>query len=121
MIAFPALAPAPARPPVATDVTVLDIERSGDALPRGGASDRPIRSVDVTDDDRYMLDGAGTLVDPNDAGMRGSAIQGGVTPRAARGEVIIIPRHTPHWWSEIESDLEYPSFRPDSDNRPELR
>ncbi|MDE0393145.1 MAG: hypothetical protein OYK82_00050 [Gammaproteobacteria bacterium] len=154
VIALPALAQAPAPPPVATDVTALDIDRFIDALPRDRVSDRPIRTVEVTGDYRvgvfgvlrprtvrgdailhrvntteiyYMLDGAGilvtggTIVDPNDAGTRGSAIQGGVTRRVVPGDVVIIPGHTPHWWSELESDIEYLIFRPDPDNRLELR
>ena len=30
---------------------------------------------------------------------------------------MIIPGHTPHWWSELETDIEYLIFRPDPDNR----
>ena len=30
-------------------------------------------------------------------------------------------RHTPHWWSELETDIEYLIFRPDPDNRLSLR
>ncbi len=76
-------------PPVATDVTALDIDRFIDDLPRDRVSDRPIRTVEVPSDYSvggfgvlrprevngnaivhhmntteiyYMLDGAGTLV-----------------------------------------------------------
>ena len=44
--------PAPATPPVATDVTAADIRAFIDALPRDRVSDRPIRVVDVTGDYR---------------------------------------------------------------------
>jgi quercetin dioxygenase-like cupin family protein len=37
------------------------------------------------------------------------------------GDVVIIPGHTPHWWSALESDIEYLIFRPDPDNRLGLR
>ncbi len=30
---------------------------------------------------------------------------------------MIIPGHTPHWWSELETDIEHLIFRPDPDNR----
>ena len=80
----------------------------------------------------YMLAGAGTLVtggeliDPVEAGenstsVRGSGIKDGVSRRITVGDVVVIPGHTPHWWSEIESDIEYLIFRPDPDNRLQLR
>ena len=70
----------------------------------------------------YMMEGAGTLVtggslvDPNrresaaatvtginGPGVSGSRIQGGVSRRIAKGDVVIIPAGTPHWWSEVEA------------------
>ena len=41
--------------------------------------------------------------------------------RITKGDVVIIPGHTPHWWSELETDIEYLIFRPDPDNRLPLR
>ena len=38
-----------------------------------------------------------------------------------KGDVVIIPGHTPHWWSELQTDIEYLIFRPDPDNRMSLR
>ena len=75
----------------------------------------------------YMLEGAetlvtgGRLVNANDTGVRGSAIEGGVSRRVVPGDVVVIPGHTPHWWSELETDIEYLTFRPDPDNRLQLR
>ncbi len=147
--------PAPAVPPVATDVTAEMIDKFIDALPRDAVSDRPIRTVEVTGDYRvgvygvfrprnlpggsnlhpvntteiyYMLEGYATLVtggemtDPRPApapstSIRGSGISGGVSRRVVPGDVIIIPGHTPHWWSELETDISYLIFRPDPDNR----
>jgi hypothetical protein len=151
--------PAPATPPVATDVTAADIRNFLDELPRDAVSDLPIRVVDVTGGYRvgvfgvfrpkdvggdanlhrvntteiyYMLSGTatlvtgGTMVDPVDSptsptSQRAPRIQGGVSRRVVPGDVIIIPGHTPHWWSELESDIEYLIFRPDPDNRLRLR
>ncbi|HIF07615.1 MAG TPA: hypothetical protein EYQ64_11895 [Gemmatimonadetes bacterium] len=156
LVATPAFsqAPAPATPPVATDVTNADIQAFIDALPRDRISDRPIRTVEVTGDYRvgvygvfrpmavpggailhrantteiyYMRKGAGTLVtggrlvDANEAGTRGSTIEGGVERRIVPGDVVVIPGHTPHWWKELETDIEYMIFRPDPDNRLQLR
>ena len=151
--------PAPATPPVATDVTRADIEVFIDALPRDRVSDRPIRVVDVTGDYQVgvygvfrpksvtgnavmhlvntteiyvMREGAGTLVTggslvnptpaPNNRpSVRGSAIEGGVSRRVVPGDVVVIPGHTPHWWSELETDIEYLIVRPDPNNRLPLR
>ncbi len=80
----------------------------------------------------YMLEGAATLVTggtlvnstpaPNNRpSVRGYAIEGGVSRRVVPGDVIIIPGHTPHWWSSLEGDISYLIFRPDPDNRIPLR
>ena len=80
----------------------------------------------------YMLSGTatlvtgGTMMDPVDAptnptSQRAPRIEGGVSRRVVPGDVIIIPGHTPHWWSELETDIEYLIFRPDPDNRMRLR
>lgn len=151
--------PAPATPPVATDVTSADIRAFIDALPRDAVSDRPIRVVDVTGDYRigvfgvfrphavggdanlhrvntteiyYMLSGTatlvtgGTMVDPYEptptsTSLRAPRIQGGTSRSVGPGDVVIIPGHTPHWWSALDSDIEYLIFRPDPDSRLGLR
>lgn len=145
--------PAPAVPPVATDITSAAVRQFLDALPRDRVSDNPIRGVEVTGDYRigvygvyrpqefpgganlhqvntteiyYMLTGYATLVtggtitaarQENSNWVRGDAIEGGVSRRVGPGDIIIIPGHTPHWFSDLESDIEYLIFRPDPDNR----
>jgi glc operon protein GlcG len=58
----------------------------------------------------YVMEGTATLVtggtavdakeiEPNE--IRGSAIEGGDTRRLTRGEVIIVPNNTPHWFKEV--------------------
>lgn len=94
----------------------------------GGANLHRVRTTEIY----YVLSGAGTLVtggtladaaeSPNSpANLRGSGIEGGVGRRIAAGDVVVIPGHTAHWWSEIESDIEYLIFRPDPENRLPLR
>jgi hypothetical protein len=76
----------------------------------------------------YMLKGSGTLVTggtiagtkttigkpgPN----RGDRIENGTTRKVVPGDVVIIPGRTPHWWRELETDIEYLIFRPDPDSR----
>jgi hypothetical protein len=74
----------------------------------------------------YILDGSATLVtggtiaDAHKQGaaightsMRGPKIDGGVSRRVVKGDVIIIPGRTPHWFSSLDSDLTYLIYRPD--------
>lgn len=74
-----------------------------------------------------MLDGEGTLVtggtivEPKRTSapgighdsIRGPRIEGGVSRRVVKGDVIIIPGRTPHWWSNLEGDITYMIIRPD--------
>ena len=80
----------------------------------------------------YMLTGTATLVtggtmvdayepSPGSTSLRAPRVQGGVSRRVVPGDVVVIPGHTPHWWSELESDIEYLIFRPDPDSRMSLR
>ena len=83
----------------------------------------------------YMLEGAGTLVtggtlqDPqrvppdsrvvtqiNGPSIGGSSIQNGSSRRIAKGDMVVIPGGTPHWWSEIQADISYVVVRPDPDH-----
>ena len=78
-----------------------------------------------------MVEGAGTLVtggklvderrDPKSTTVRGSRIEGCVSRRVTKGDVIIIPGRTPHWWSQLETDIKYTITRSDPDNRIPLR
>ena len=76
----------------------------------------------------YMLEGSatlvtgGTLVDERSSGtspntkrpnFRGSRIEGGVSRRVVPGDVIIIPGRVPHWWSNLDGDIQYLIYRPD--------
>lgn len=80
----------------------------------------------------YILSGGGTLVTggtlisptratPEATSVRGSAIEGGVSRRIAAGDVVVIPGGVPHWWQQLDGDLEYLIFRPDPDRRISVR
>ena len=90
----------------------------------GDANLHPVNTTEIY----YMLKGYATLVTGGELidayaapepsiSLRGRGIEGGVSRRVVPGDVIIIPGHTPHWWSELETDIEYLIFRPDPDNR----
>jgi mannose-6-phosphate isomerase-like protein (cupin superfamily) len=71
----------------------------------------------------YVLQGAGTLVtggtlinERRTAGsttVNGTGIQGGVSRRLVKGDVVVIPNHVAHWWSSLEEDISYLIIRPD--------
>ena len=73
-----------------------------------------IHAVDT--DIIYVVEGSatfvtgGTAVDakeiaPNE--IRGSRIEGGVTRQLSKGEVIIVPNNTPHWFKEVNGAFLY--------------
>jgi mannose-6-phosphate isomerase-like protein (cupin superfamily) len=62
----------------------------------------------------YVVDGAGTLVTggkltaenrTNAENLSGSGIEGGKPQRVAKGDFIIVPENTPHWFSAIDGTL----------------
>jgi glc operon protein GlcG len=64
----------------------------------------------------YVLQGNATLVtggtavdakqtEPNE--MRGSRIEGGITRQLSKGEVIIVPNNTPHWFKDVNGEFLY--------------
>ena len=90
----------------------------------GGANLHPVNTTEIY----YMVEGVATLVtggtmtDPSDNDLTaGRGIEGGVSRRVTKGDVIIIPGRTAHWFSELETDIEYLIIRTDPDNRYDLR
>ena len=118
-----------------SDLPIRTVEVTGDYRvgvygvfrPKGITGDANLHPVNTTEI-YYMLKGyatlvtGGTLIDPYPApepsiSIRGKGIANGVTRRIGPGDVVIIPGHTPHYWSDLETDIEYLIFRPDPDNR----
>ena len=52
---------------------------------------------------------------------QGMGIQDGVSRRVLKGDDIIIPGYTLHWFSNIESDLTYLITRPDPEGKMKLK
>jgi len=62
----------------------------------------------------YVIDGAGTMVvggklvneaRTNPANLTGTGIEGGTSQSVAKGDFIIVPENTPHWFSAIDGTL----------------
>jgi mannose-6-phosphate isomerase-like protein (cupin superfamily) len=79
---------------------------------KAGQAEVHLRDADVI----YVLEGAttfvtgGTVVDARTTApdeIRGSAIENGEARRLAQGDVIIVPKGTPHWFKEVEEPVLY--------------
>ena len=62
----------------------------------------------------YVIDGSGTVVTggklanekrTNAANLTGTGIEGGVSRRVAKGDFIMVPEGTAHWFSAIDGTL----------------
>ena len=67
----------------------------------------------------YVLEGTGMIVTggklvnemPVDAeNLTGTAIEGGTSRAVAKGDIIIVPENTPHWYSQVNGTLILMSF-----------
>lgn len=74
----------------------------------------------------YILDGGGVLVTGGKmvnehkrettighVSYQAPTIDGGVTRHVGKGDVIIIPGNTPHWFKSLDADTTYLIYRPD--------
>ena len=77
-----------------------------------GQAEVHVRDTDLI----YVLDGAttfvtgGSVVDGKTTApdeIRGAAIAGGDTRRLAKGDVVIVPNGTPHWFKEVDGPVLY--------------
>lgn len=62
----------------------------------------------------YVVDGSGTLVTGgklrdekrlNAENLQGSAIDGGSSRHLGKGDVVMVPENTPHWFSQVDGTL----------------
>jgi glc operon protein GlcG len=79
---------------------------------KAGAAEVHEKDADII----YVLDGqatfvtGGTVVDPKVTGpgeIRGREIAGGETRVISKGDVIIVPAGTPHWFKEVPGPINY--------------
>jgi mannose-6-phosphate isomerase-like protein (cupin superfamily) len=97
----------------------------GTNLPGGASHDKVSEVYHVLEGAGTLVTG-GTLVSPqrragasevvsqiNGPGYSGTSISGGVRRHIAKGDIVIIPAGTPHWFPEVEEDLTYTVVRID--------
>jgi mannose-6-phosphate isomerase-like protein (cupin superfamily) len=63
----------------------------------------------------FVTDGAGTLVTggtiARPAGGGTATIENGVSRRIAKGDAVLIPEGTPHWYQAVEGSITYLEVR----------
>jgi glc operon protein GlcG len=77
-----------------------------------GVAEVHVRDTDII----YVLDGTatmvtgGTVVDGKTTSpeeIRGASIQGGETRKLLKGDVLVVPNGTPHWFKEVQAPFLY--------------
>lgn len=123
------------RPIRVVDVGGYRVGVFGVFRPKSAPPNATVHQTSVTEV-YYVLKGAGTLVtggtlkkpatprpstlgDWTDIGSDG--IEGGVSRRIAKGDVVIIPGGVPHGWANTESDITYLIVRSDPDEKIALK
>jgi mannose-6-phosphate isomerase-like protein (cupin superfamily) len=92
----------------------INIVRRGSAGTAMAHATGPAKGSEV----HYIIDGAatvvtgGTLVRPASAnGPAATTIEGGESRRVTKGDVIVIPAGTPHWYKNVEGSVTYLEVR----------
>jgi glc operon protein GlcG len=79
---------------------------------KAGMAEVHLKDADII----YVQEGAatlvtgGTVVDPKNVAadeVRGAEISGGETRQISKGDVIIVPAGTPHWFKEVPGPMTY--------------
>jgi len=81
---------------------------------RDSAGSAEVHQLDT--DIVYVLEGSatfvtgGTVVEPKTIEpyeIRGRSIEGGETRRITKGDIIVVPSGTPHWFKEVPGPINY--------------
>ena len=61
----------------------------------------------------YIIDGAATVVTGGTIvrGATAATIANGVTQKVAKGDVIVVPANSPHWYSIVDGSVTYLEVR----------
>jgi quercetin dioxygenase-like cupin family protein len=93
-------------------VTAPDLLVSGSHRDKGGQVEVHDKETDVL----YVVDGSATFVTggkmvggkvSKPGQWLGSDIEGGQTHHLSKGDVIVIPAKTPHWFKEVRQSVSY--------------
>jgi mannose-6-phosphate isomerase-like protein (cupin superfamily) len=125
-----------------SDRPIRVVDSGGDRIgifgvfrPKSAPPNATVHQTNVTEV-YYMLEGAGTLVTGgslkkpatprqstlgNWIDVASDGIEGGVSRRIAKGDVVIIPGGVPHGWASTESDITYLIVRPDPEKKIALK
>ena len=55
----------------------------------------------------YIIEGGGTVVTGGTMTSDQSSITGGESHKMSKGDVLVIPPRTPHWWQEVDAVTNY--------------
>ena len=81
---------------------------------RAAGVNAPASSHDKDAELFYVVEGAGTLVTggtlkderrTNPENLTGTAIEGGTSRRLAKGDWVMVPEKTPHWFTQVDGAL----------------
>ena len=81
---------------------------------RAAGVNAPASSHDKDAEMFYVVEGVGTVVTggtlkderrTNPDNLTGSAIEGGTSRRLAKGDWVMVPEKTPHWFTQVEGAL----------------
>jgi mannose-6-phosphate isomerase-like protein (cupin superfamily) len=81
---------------------------------RAAGINAPASSHDKDAEMFYVVEGTGTLVTggtlkderrTNPDNLTGSAIEGGTSRKLAKGDWVMVPEKTPHWFTQVEGAL----------------
>lgn len=89
----------------------INVVRRTEPGPAGAHSSGPTRGSEV----HYIMDGSATIVTGGTikpgVGGASSTIEGGVTQHVSKGDVVVIPEGTPHWYKQVDGSVTYLGIR----------
>lgn len=108
----------PASKVTASMTTPGGLAASSDALVSMSRRDKPgvVEVHDTETDVMYFLEGTatlvtgGTVVDGKTTApgqIRGAGINGGTAHKVSKGDVVVVPKGTPHWFKEVPGVVVY--------------
>ncbi len=89
----------------------INVVRRGKPGPAMAHATGPAKGTEV----HYIIDGAATVITGGKI-VRGTApasstIEGGETHHLTKGDVLVIPAGTPHWYKDVEGSVTYLEVR----------